>query len=87
MKRGEKMSQFAYINENTLFEEIAEHFPYLIPVLLEMGIKVIVCGDVKWGTIGEELEKIGINKDEVLEKLNEIARKEGGPVRSLKLDI
>ncbi|MFN3691506.1 MAG: hypothetical protein ACK4R7_01315 [Fervidobacterium sp.] len=76
-----------YITENTSFEEIAEHFPYLIQPLLEMGIKVIVCGDVKWGTIGEELEKNGIEKEEVLEKLNEIANKEGGPVRSFKLDI
>lgn len=76
-----------YITENTSFEEIAEHFPYLIQPLLEMGIKVIVCGDVKWGTIGEELEKNSMKKEEILEKLNEIANKEGGPIRSFKLDI
>lgn len=76
-----------YITENTSFEEIAEHFPYLIQPLLEIGIKVIVCGDVKWGTLGEELEKNNMKKEEVLEKLNEIANKEGGPVHSFKLDI
>jgi hypothetical protein len=80
-------NQEVYITENTSFEEIAEHFPYLILPLLEKGIKVIVCGDVKWGTIGEELEKLGLKKEEILSELNEIARKQGGPVRSFKLDI
>ncbi|WP_448378231.1 hypothetical protein [Fervidobacterium sp.] len=80
-------NQEVYITENTSFEEIAEHFPYLIQPLLEKGIKVIVCGDVKWGTIGEELEKLGLKKEEILSELNEIAQKQGGPVRSFKLDV
>lgn len=81
------MSGNVYINENTSFEEIAEYFPYLIQSLLEKGIKVIVCGDVKWGTIGEEIEKMGLKKEDILKELNEIAQKNGGPVRSLKLDL
>ncbi|KAF2961229.1 hypothetical protein [Fervidobacterium sp. 2310opik-2] len=81
------MSGNVYINENTSFEEIAEYFPYLIQPLLEKGIKVIVCGDVKWGTIGEEIEKMGLKKEDILKELNEIAQKNGGPVRSLKLDL
>ncbi|ODN30873.1 hypothetical protein [Fervidobacterium thailandense] len=76
-----------YITENTTFEEIAERYPYLIQPLLEKGVKVIVCGDVKWGTLGEELDKLGLKKDEILEELNEIARKNGGSVRSLRLDL
>ncbi|MGQ9856121.1 MAG: hypothetical protein ACUVQF_05240 [Fervidobacterium sp.] len=76
-----------YIKENTSFEEIAEHFPYLIAPLLEIGIKVIVCGDVKWGSVGEEIERMGLNKEEILEKLNKIAEEQGGPVKSLKLDL
>ncbi|ABS60054.1 hypothetical protein [Fervidobacterium nodosum] len=81
------MSGNVYINENTSFEKIAEYFPYLIQPLLEKGIKVIVCGDVKWGTIGEEIEKMGLKKEDILKELNEIAQKNGGPVRSLKLDL
>lgn len=81
------MSEYKYIKEATSFEEIAEYYPYLIQPLLEMGIKVIVCGDVKWGTLGEELEKMNVQKDEILRKLNEIAEKQGGPVRSLRLDL
>ncbi|MCX7653167.1 MAG: hypothetical protein N2Z58_00590 [Fervidobacterium sp.] len=76
-----------HITETTSFEYIAEHFPYLIQPLLEMGIKVIVCGDIKWGTLGEELEKINLEKEEILRKLNEIVEKQGGPVFSLKLDL
>ncbi|MGC8819685.1 MAG: hypothetical protein ACP5KD_02070 [Fervidobacterium sp.] len=76
-----------YITESTSFEEIAEHYPYLIQPLLEKGIKVIVCGDVKWGTVGEELERMGLEKEEILRELNEIAQKNGGPVHSLKLDL
>uniref|UniRef100_A0A7C5VQ32 DUF1858 domain-containing protein n=1 Tax=Fervidobacterium thailandense TaxID=1008305 RepID=A0A7C5VQ32_9BACT len=76
-----------YINEYTTFEEIAEHYPYLIQPLLEKGIKVIVCGDVKWGTLGEELERLGLKKHEVIDELNKIVEKNGGPVRSFKLDL
>ncbi|WP_448375313.1 hypothetical protein [Fervidobacterium sp.] len=79
--------QEIYITENTSFEEIAEHFHYLIQPLLEKGIKVIVCGDIKWGTIGEELERLGLEKEEILRELNEIANKHGGPLRSFKLEI
>lgn len=84
---GEQMSEHRYITLNTSFEEIAEHYPYLIQPLLELGIKVIVCGDVKWGTLGEEFEKKGLKKEEILRKLNEIAEKEGGRIRSLRLDL
>jgi hypothetical protein len=76
-----------YINDGTSFEEIAEHFPYLIQPLLEKGIKVIVCGDIKWGTLGEEIERLCLEKEPILRELNEIAKKNGGPVRSFKLDI
>ncbi len=81
------MSENVYINENTSFEEIAEYFPYLIQPLLEKGIKVIVCGDVKWGTIGEEIDKMRLKKEDILKELNEIAQKNGGPARSLRLDL
>ena len=76
-----------WITPETTFEEIAESYPYLIGPLLEMGIKVIVCGDVQWGTLGEKVEELGLDMDEVLEKLNRIVEENGGPQRSFKLNI
>ncbi|QTA37973.1 hypothetical protein JYK00_09710 [Thermosipho ferrireducens] len=76
-----------YIDGNTSFEKIATEFPYLIGPLLEMGIKVIVCGDIKWGTLEEEIKKLGLNLEEVLEKLNAIVEENGGPKRHIKLEF
>ncbi len=76
-----------WITPDTTFEEIAESYPYLIAPLLEMGIKVIVCGDVQWGTLGEKIEELELDEKEVLEKLNKIVEENGGPQRSIKLDL
>lgn len=78
-----------YITPETTFEEIAESYPYLIGPLLEMGIKVIVCGDVQWGTLGEKIEELGLDAEEVLKKLNEIVEEKGGPEKgiNIRLDI
>ena len=81
------MAYKRWITENITFEEIAESYPYLISPLLEMGIKVIVCGDVQWGTLGEEVEKLGLNIEEVLEKLNKIVEEKGGPQKNISLNI
>jgi hypothetical protein len=75
------------ITKDIDFETIATKFPYLIAPLLEMGIKVIECGDVKWGTLGEEIEKRGLNVSEVLTKLNKIVDEHGGPEKELNLNI
>ena len=78
-----------YITRDTTFEEIATEYPYLIGPLLEMGIKVIVCGDIQWGTLGEEIEKLGLDEEEVLKKLNSIVEEKGGPEKGphITLDL
>ena len=78
-----------YITADTTFEEIARDSPYLIGPLLEMGIKVIVCGDVQWGTLGEKVIELGLDLDAVLRKLNSIVEERGGPERgvNIKLDL
>jgi len=81
------MADERWITADTTFEEIAESYPYLISPLLEMGIKVIVCGDVQWGTLGEEAEKLELNIEEVLEKLNKIVKENGGPQRGISLNV
>jgi hypothetical protein len=81
------MMENNWITPETTFEEIAESYPYLIAPLLEMGIKVIVCGDVQWGTLGEKVEELGLDMSEVLQRLNAIVKEKGGPQKSFKLDI
>ena len=81
------MAEKTWITKDTTFEEIAQDFPYLIAPLLEMGIKVIVCGDVQWGTLGEEVEKLGLDLEEVLEKLNKIVEEKGGPQRGIGITL
>ncbi len=76
-----------WITESTTFEEIAEKYPYLIKPLLEMGIKVIVCGDVSWGTLGEKLKEMNLDVESTLEKLNQIVEEHGGPQKSIKLNL
>ncbi|SHH38048.1 hypothetical protein [Thermosipho atlanticus] len=76
-----------YITKDTDFETIATNYPYLIAPLLEIGIKVIECGDVKWGTLGEEIKKLNLNLEEILEKLNKIVEEKGGPEKSFNLKL
>ncbi len=76
-----------YITLDTTFEEIAESYPYLIGPLLEMGIKVIVCGDVQWGTLGEKIKELGLNPSEVLRRLNEIVEEKGGPEKGIDIQL
>lgn len=75
-----------WITKDTEFETIALKFPYLISPLLEIGIKVIECGDVKWGTLGEEILKLGLDLDKILYKLNKIVEEHGGPEKEISLD-
>ncbi len=81
------MANKMWITAETMFEEIAQSYSYLIGPLLEMGIKVIVCGDVQWGTLGEEVEKLGLNLEKVLEKLNKIVEERGGPEKGMGITL
>ncbi len=81
------MASKNWITADTTFEEIAESYSYLIGPLLEMGIKVIVCGDVQWGTLGEEVKKLGLDLNEVLEKLNKIVEEKGGPEKGIGIKL
>ncbi|MDI3516437.1 MAG: hypothetical protein PWP37_977 [Thermotogota bacterium] len=60
--------------------EIAERYPYLIDFLLKKGIKCIVCGDVLWGTLGEEAKRQGFTDeqlDEIIREANELVAQRG----------
>jgi len=67
------------INKNMKIEEIVEKYPYLIDFFFKVGLKVMVCGDILWGTLEEEAIRQGKGGrlDEIISKANEIIAMEG----------
>ncbi|AKI97468.1 DUF1858 domain-containing protein [Kosmotoga pacifica] len=67
------------IEKSMKIEEIVEKYPYLIDFFFKEGLKVMVCGDILWGTLEEEAFRQGKGDriDEIVTKANEIIAKEG----------
>jgi len=62
------------ITGDTLIEDVVRAYPRSVSVFLEFGIRAIVCGDVIWGTIKDEAERVGADLDKLLEALNQLTR-------------
>ena len=62
------------ITGDTLIEDVVRAYPRSVSVFLEFGIRAIVCGDVIWGTIKDEAERVGADVDKLLEALNQLTR-------------
>ena len=60
------------ITGDTLIEDVVRAYPRSVSVFLEFGIRAIVCGDVIWGTIKDEAERVGADLDKLLEALNKL---------------
>jgi len=60
------------ITGDTLIEDVVRAYPKSVSVFLEFGIRAIVCGDVIWGTIKDEAERVGADLDKLLEALNRL---------------
>ena len=60
------------ITGDTLIEDVVRAYPRSVSVFLEFGIRAIVCGDVIWGTIKAEAERVGADLDKLLEALNRL---------------
>ena len=60
------------ITGGTLIEDVVRAYPRSVSVFLEFGIRAIVCGDVIWGTIKDEAERVGADLDKLLEALNKL---------------
>ncbi len=69
------MAKFEYITEKMEIEEIIEKYPETIGPMQEMGIQCMLCGEPVWGTLDEKMREKGLdNMDEILTRLNDIAR-------------
>lgn len=75
MSKGEKKM---IIEENMLVEDLVVKYPKVVSFLRQYNIVCIHCGEPVWGTIGELIEKKGLDKEQILLKLNEFVQKEYG---------
>jgi len=60
------------ITGDTLIEDVVRAYPKSVSVFLEFGIRAIVCGDVIWGTVKDEAERVGADLEKLLEALNKL---------------
>ena len=67
------------ITGDTLIEDVVRAYPKSVSVFLDFGIRAIVCGDVIWGTIKDEAERVGADLDKLLEALNRVAQEKQMP--------
>lgn len=61
------------IDKNVYIEDLVNDHPEVIAPLSEIGIVCIACGEPVWGTLGELIDKKGLqNQSEIIEKINKI---------------
>ena len=61
------------IDKNVYIEDLVNDHPEVIAPLSEIGIVCIACGEPVWGTLGELIDKKGLqNQLEIIEKINKI---------------
>ena len=66
------------IDNNIYIEDLVRDYPEVIGPLSEMGIICIACGEPVWGTLGELIDKKGLNnQSEIVEKINKIIENNG----------
>ena len=67
------------IDKNIYIEDLVREHPKVVGPLAEYGVICIACGEPVWGTLGELIDKNGLqNQSEIIDHLNEIAKKENG---------
>ncbi len=73
------------IDKNIYIEDLVREHPEVISPLAEFGIICILCGEPVWGTLGELIDKKGLNnQSEIVEKINKIIENNGKLVKKSK---
>ena len=73
------------IDKNIYIEDLVREHPEVISPLAEFGIICISCGEPVWGTLGELIDKKGLNNQSVIvEKINKIIENNGKLVKKSK---
>lgn len=64
------------ISTDITIEELMKNHPEVIRVLMDYGIRALVCGEPTWGTLGEVAEKSGVEDiDALLSDLRDVIEK------------
>ncbi|TKJ41097.1 DUF1858 domain-containing protein [candidate division LCP-89 bacterium B3_LCP] len=59
------------IDKDIYVEDLVKDHPQTVPVLTRYGVICIQCGEPVWGTLGEAIERAGIDdKSDLMEELN-----------------
>ena len=65
------------IDKKIYIEDLVEDYPELVIPLKNHGVVCIACGEPVWGTLGEQMDKKGIeNQDEIIDEMNKLINKE-----------
>jgi hypothetical protein len=67
------------INAQTTIEDLVGAYPAMTRVLLEKGIRCVICGEPIWGTLEEAAREKGYNDDgitDLIRELNDLAGRE-----------
>ncbi len=65
------------IDFDTPIDDLATAYPEAVGFLIRCGVRCIRCGEPVWGTLGELLEKTGIeNPDALVIELNAYLQKQ-----------
>ena len=58
------------ITQDILMEDLVRDYPQVVPMLVRRGVVCIQCGEPVWGTLGEALQRAGIEDREFM--MNEL---------------
>jgi methionine synthase II (cobalamin-independent) len=61
------------ITQDILMEDLVRDYPQVVPMLVRRGVVCIQCGEPVWGTLGEALQRAGIEDREFM--MNELAKR------------
>ncbi len=60
------------IDDSIYIEDLVELVPQSIEILMKYGIACIKCGAPIWGTLGENIKRVGLSEEQLAIILTEI---------------
>ena len=61
------------ITRETYIEDLVREHPESVNILMKYGVVCIKCGEPVWGTLGEKMERLGIDDPEaIIDALNKM---------------
>ena len=62
------------ITRETYIEDLVREHPQSVNILMKYGVVCIKCGEPVWGTLGETMERAGIeDQEKIIDALNRVS--------------